>query len=91
MPEWGYGLYKTREDYCSGLIDTLRNSRPDGEVHEHDQQLISRTREFDSGPAMFCHGDLTPDNIQVDDQFNVIAIIDLGVSGFSIPEGNTLR
>ncbi|KAF2130398.1 hypothetical protein P153DRAFT_430616 [Dothidotthia symphoricarpi CBS 119687] len=85
-PTREYGPYRSREEYCSGLIEALGNSRPVGECNEHDEQLISRIRELGNGPAVFCHGDLTPDNILVDHQLNVVAIIDLGVSGFSIPE-----
>ena len=86
MPDREYGPFRSRTEYCDGLIDALRNSRPYGRFDANDAQLIERIQRLGDGCAVFCHGDLTPDNILVDDQLNVVAILDMGVSGFSIPE-----
>ncbi|KAF2624795.1 hypothetical protein BU25DRAFT_450529 [Macroventuria anomochaeta] len=86
MPERGYGPFKSRAEYYNGLIDALRNSRPGGEFDDNDVHLIERIQRLGNGRAVFCHGDLTPDNILVDDRLNVVGIVDMGVSGFSIHE-----
>ncbi|KAF2844405.1 hypothetical protein T440DRAFT_326785 [Plenodomus tracheiphilus IPT5] len=86
MPDREYGPFRSRTDYCNGLIDALRNSRPGGELDASDAHLVKRIQRLGDGCAVFCHGDLTPDNILVDDQLNVVAIVDMGVSGSSIPE-----
>ncbi|KAF2449146.1 hypothetical protein P171DRAFT_186737 [Karstenula rhodostoma CBS 690.94] len=86
MPEREYGPFRSRTEYCEGLIDALQNSRPGGQFDTNDAHLIERIRGLGEGPAVFCHGDLTPDNILVDDQLNVVAVLDMGVSGFSIHE-----
>jgi tRNA A-37 threonylcarbamoyl transferase component Bud32 len=86
MPDREYGPFRSRKEYCSGLVDALQNSRPNGEIHRNDEHLIERIQRLGDGCAVFCHGDLTPDNIHVDDQLNVVAIVDMGVSGFSILE-----
>ncbi|KAH7394026.1 hypothetical protein DE146DRAFT_115490 [Phaeosphaeria sp. MPI-PUGE-AT-0046c] len=87
MPDREYGPFRTRTEYCSGLVDALQHSRPNGQFAPNDAHLIARIRRLGDGEgcAVFCHGDLTPDNILVDDQPNV-TIVDMGVSGFSIPE-----
>lgn len=87
-PDRDYGPFKTRTEYCNGLIEVLHNSRPNGELDVYATQLVERIQRFGDGEgtAVFCHGDLTPANILVDDQMNVSAIVDMGVSGFSIPE-----
>ncbi|KAJ5022571.1 hypothetical protein J3E73DRAFT_434044 [Bipolaris maydis] len=81
-----YGPFRSHTKYCNGLIDALRNSRPYGRFDANDAHLIERIQRLGDKCAVFCHGDLTPDNILVDDQLNVVAILDIGVSGFSIPE-----
>lgn len=87
MPDREYGPFGSRAEYCNGLIDALRNSRPCGKFDASDAHLIERIERLgDGGCAVFCHGDLHPDNIFVDDQLNVVAVVDMGVSGFSIPE-----
>jgi serine/threonine protein kinase len=86
MPDREYGPFRSRTEYCNGLVDALQNSRPGGQFDANDAHLIERIQRLDDGCAVFCHGDLTPDNILVDDQMNVVAIVDMGVSGFSIPE-----
>jgi tRNA A-37 threonylcarbamoyl transferase component Bud32 len=86
MPNREYGPFRTRTEYCDGLIGALQNSRPRGQFDANDAQLIERIQRLGDGCAVFCHGDLTPDNILVDDEMNVVAIVDMGVSGFSIPE-----
>lgn len=85
-PDRVYGPFKSQGEYFDGLADALRNSRPGGQLDEKDKQLISRIRELGNGPAVFSHGDLTPENILVDDQRKVIAVVDMGVAGFSISE-----
>ncbi|KAF1977743.1 hypothetical protein BU23DRAFT_272877 [Bimuria novae-zelandiae CBS 107.79] len=86
MPHREYGPFRSRTEYCNGLIDALQNSRPNGLFDANDAHLIERIQRLGDGCAVFCHGDLTPDNILVDDQLNVVAVVDMGVSGFSIPE-----
>jgi tRNA A-37 threonylcarbamoyl transferase component Bud32 len=88
MPQREYGPFRSRKEYCDGLIDALHNSRPGGKLDADDGFLVERIRKLGNGngQAVFCHGDLTPDNILVDDQLNVVAVIDMGVSGFSIYE-----
>jgi tRNA A-37 threonylcarbamoyl transferase component Bud32 len=86
MPDREYGPFRSRTEYCNGLIDALQNSRPGGQFDANDAHLIERIQRLGDGGAVFCHGDLTPDNILVDDQMNVVAVVDMGVSGFSIPE-----
>ncbi|KAF1918787.1 hypothetical protein BDU57DRAFT_592838 [Ampelomyces quisqualis] len=86
MPDREYGPFRTRAEYCNGLIDSLRNSRPGGKLDPNDAHLIERIKGLGDGCAVFCHGDLTPGNILVDDELDVVAIVDMGVSGFSIPE-----
>jgi len=86
MPNREYGPFRSRTEYCNGLIDALHNSRPGGQSDANDAHLIGKIQRLGDGCAVFCHGDLTPDNILVDDQLNVVAIVDMGVSGFSIPE-----
>jgi len=86
MPSQEYGPFRSRSEYCNGLIEALRNSRPGGHLDAYDAQLVERIRRLGDGYAVFCHGDLTPDNILVDDQLSVVGIVDMGVSGFSIPE-----
>jgi tRNA A-37 threonylcarbamoyl transferase component Bud32 len=86
MPEREYGPFRSRAEYCKGLIDALQNSRRGGEFDANDAHLIERIHGLGEGRTVFCHGDLTPGNILVDDQFNVVAVVDMGVSGFSIHE-----
>jgi serine/threonine protein kinase len=86
MPDREYGPFRSRAEYCSGLVDALQNSRPHGEFHPNNAHLIERIQRLGNGCAVLCHGDLTPDNILVDDQLDVVAIVDMGVTGFSIPE-----
>ncbi|CAO2648935.1 Nn.00g098840.m01.CDS01 [Neocucurbitaria sp. VM-36] len=86
MPDREYGPFKSHKEYCDGLIDALQNSRPNGIFDARDTRLIAKIQRLSDGDAVFCHGDLTPDNILVDDQLNVVGIVDMGVSGFSIPE-----
>ncbi|KAF2084852.1 hypothetical protein K490DRAFT_48086 [Saccharata proteae CBS 121410] len=87
IPDQEYGPFRTRTEYCSGLIDALQNSRPGRIFDADDAHLIEKIQRLGDGcGAVFCHGDLHPDNILVDDQVNVVAILDMGVSGFSIPE-----
>lgn len=90
MPDREYGPFRTRTEYCRGLINALQNSRPNGRFDSNDAHLIERIQrlgdECADGCAVFCHGDLNPDNILVDERLNVVAIVDMGVSGFSIPE-----
>lgn len=72
----------------NGLICALQNSRPGGEVDANALKLIERIDRLGKGDgcAVFCHGNLHAGNILVDDQMNVVGIVDMGVSGFSIPE-----
>ncbi|KAH6633695.1 kinase-like domain-containing protein [Boeremia exigua] len=94
MPEQDYGPFRTRAEYCNGLVAALVNSRPAGHLDAKDARLVERLQRLGDGRAapgggcaVFCHGDLHPDNIFVDhDHVTVVAIVDMGVSGFSIPE-----
>ncbi|KAJ4985625.1 hypothetical protein SVAN01_08900 [Stagonosporopsis vannaccii] len=91
MPERVYGPFRTRTEYYNGLLDALKKSRPNGQLNANDAHLIEQLKRLGDGCAVFCHGDLNPDNILVDDQLNVAAIVDMGVSGFGIPEREYLE
>lgn len=45
----------------------------------NDAHLIERIQRLCGRCAVSRHRDLTPDNILVDDQLNVVAIVDMGV------------
>ncbi|KAJ8107461.1 hypothetical protein OPT61_g8848 [Boeremia exigua] len=86
VPDREYGPFRTRTEYCNGLINALQNSRPYGRFNANDAHIIERLQQrFGEGRAVFCHGDLNPYNVHVDNEMNV-TIVDMGVSGFSIPE-----
>ncbi|KZF25860.1 kinase-like protein [Xylona heveae TC161] len=81
-----FGPYASRSEYNEGLIEALRNARPDGIWGEEEQSLADRIRSLVGEQKTFSHGDLYPDHIFVDNNFTITAIIDWGASGFSIPE-----
>jgi aminoglycoside phosphotransferase (APT) family kinase protein len=81
-----YGPYQTLEDYKNGLSEALENSCPTRLVNDNDRILWKNVVELIEGHPVFSHGDLYPDNILVDEDCKVTAILDWGASGFSIPE-----
>ena len=42
MPDRKYGPFRSRTEYCNGLIDALQNSRPGGLFDANDAHLIER-------------------------------------------------
>ncbi|KAF1816975.1 kinase-like protein [Eremomyces bilateralis CBS 781.70] len=85
-PDKTYGPYRSRKDYNDGLVEALKNGRPTGCLSESDQILVDRMMALCDDRKVFSHGDLHPDNIFVDDRCKIVAILDWGASGFSIPE-----
>jgi hypothetical protein len=41
MPDQEYGPFRSRTEYCNGLMDALRNSRPGGQFDANDAHLTS--------------------------------------------------
>ncbi|KAF2745502.1 kinase-like protein [Sporormia fimetaria CBS 119925] len=80
-----YGPFDTHAAYNLGLIDALRNSRPDGlEPSDSDNALITKIAATTDDRKIFSHGDLHNLNIFVDGKGIITGILDWGTAGFSI-------
>ncbi|KAF2118759.1 kinase-like domain-containing protein [Lophiotrema nucula] len=80
-----YGPYSSRLEYNQGLIAALTNSRPGGQLRELEQNLVARISALTEDAKILSHGDLHLDNIIVDHNCNIAAIVDWGSAGFSVP------
>lgn len=80
-----YGPYHTRSEYNSGLVEALRNSRPDRVLNQSDELLASKLQSCIDERKVFSHGDIHPRNIIVSNSCRIAGIIDWEVAGFSIP------
>jgi aminoglycoside phosphotransferase len=79
-----YGPYFSRQEYNTGLVAALRNSRPDQSLSASDQALAENLLQIDDERRVFSHGDLHLNNIIVDDACRIIGIVDWEGAGFSI-------
>jgi aminoglycoside phosphotransferase len=80
-----YGPFKSRADYNQGLVEALTNSRPGGQLGESENSIIAAISALTEDAKIFSHGDLHLDNILVDSNCKIMAIVDWGSAGFSIP------
>jgi aminoglycoside phosphotransferase (APT) family kinase protein len=80
-----YGPYFSRQEYNTGLVAALRNSRPDQALSASDQALAEKLLQIDDERTVFSHGDLHVNNIIVDDACCITGIVDWEGAGFSIP------
>jgi hypothetical protein len=80
-----YGAYFSRQEYNTGLVAALRNSRPDQSLSVSDQALAEKLLQIDDERRIFSHGDPHFNNIIVDDACRITGIVDWEGAGFSIP------
>ncbi|KAF2473388.1 kinase-like protein [Lindgomyces ingoldianus] len=80
-----YGPFKSRAEYNQGLVEALTNSRPRGQLGESENSIIAKISALTEDAKVFSHGDLHLDNILVDGNCKIMAIVDWGSAGFSIP------
>jgi len=80
-----YGPYFSRQDYNTGLVAALANSRPDQTLSTFDQALAEKLLQLDDKRRPFSHGDLHPNNIIINDDCRITGIVDWESAGFSIP------
>jgi thiamine kinase-like enzyme len=86
-----YGPYFSRQEYNTGLIAALANSRPDQTLSASEQILAERLLEIDGERIVFSHGDLHLSNIVVDDACRITGIVDWAML-YSAPRvGTTMR
>ena len=80
-----YGPYFSRQEYNTGLVAALANSRPDQTLSASDQALAEKLLRLDDERRVFSHGDLHLNNIIIDDSCRITGIVDWEGAGFSIP------
>lgn len=82
-----YGPFQTRKDFNQGVIEALRNSRPNGKLNKKDHLLTERIlasgQNGQDERKIFTHGDLHQSNIMVKDDA-ISGIIDWGAAGYSV-------
>ncbi|KAK8213048.1 hypothetical protein BKA81DRAFT_299453 [Phyllosticta paracitricarpa] len=64
--EQRYGPYRTKSEYNSGVVEVLRNSRPQGHLSGADQKLAARILANDGEDKVWTHGDFILANILVE-------------------------
>lgn len=64
--EQRYGPYRTKSEYNSGVVEALRNSRPQGHLSGADQKLAARILANGGEEKVWTHGDFMLANILVD-------------------------
>ncbi|KAF2248947.1 kinase-like protein, partial [Trematosphaeria pertusa] len=79
-----YGPFKSRTEYNQGLVEALTNSRPGGQLGESENSIVAKISVLTEDAKVFSHGDLHLDNILVDGNCKIMAIVDWGSAGFSI-------
>lgn len=79
----GYGPFASRREFNEGVVQALRNSRPN--PSQYNLPLEKEIRDF-QGPEMmvFTHGDLGPRNVIFNN--GEVTILDWGEAGYSIEE-----
>ncbi|KAI9652035.1 MAG: hypothetical protein M1829_001972 [Trizodia sp. TS-e1964] len=101
-----YGPYSNRREFCAGVVEALRNSRPKGKVDSLDQQTVERIvadaanislddscdddDDTDTAGFVLTHGDLHMGNVLVLDG-RVRGIVDWSEAGYSIKERENLE
>ncbi|KAJ5144332.1 hypothetical protein N7526_001840 [Penicillium atrosanguineum] len=80
-----YGPYATRKEFNQGVVEALRNSRPNAQLTKKDEPLVRRilVSGDQDETKVLTHGDLHPSNIMVNGNI-VTGIIDWGAAGYSI-------
>lgn len=82
-----YGPFQTRKEFNEGMVEALRNSRPDKRLTEKDllfaERLLASADHSASESKVFTHGDLHQSNIMIQDG-TISGIVDWGAAGFSV-------
>ncbi|KAJ5117551.1 hypothetical protein N7448_011183 [Penicillium atrosanguineum] len=80
-----YGPYATRKEFNQGVVEALRNSRPNAHLTKKDEPLVRRilVSGDQDETKVLTHGDLHQSNIMVNGNI-VTGIIDWGAAGYSI-------
>ncbi|KAK8220981.1 hypothetical protein IWZ01DRAFT_477911 [Phyllosticta capitalensis] len=61
-----YGPYRTKSEYNAGVVEALRNSRPQGHLSEADEKLAARILANGGEDKVWTHGDFILANILVE-------------------------
>lgn len=81
-----YGPFLTRREFNNkGVVEALRNSRPNAQLTKRDEPLVNRilVSGAQDERRVFTHGDLHQSNI-IGDGNVITGIIDWGATGYSI-------
>jgi tRNA A-37 threonylcarbamoyl transferase component Bud32 len=77
-----YGPFKSRQQFNEGVVQALRDSRPN--PSQYNVSLEKGVLKRQGEEAIFTHGDLGRQNIIYKD--GIVTIVDWGSAGFSIRE-----
>lgn len=80
-----YGPFLTRNEFNQGVVEALRNARPNAQLTKRDEPLVERilVSGDQDETKVLTHGDLHQSNIMVNGNV-VTGIIDWGAAGYSI-------
>jgi aminoglycoside phosphotransferase len=80
-----YGPFLTRKEFNQGVVEALRNSRPNTQLTKRDKPLVEKilVSGDQDETKVLTHGDLHQSNIIVNENV-VTGIIDWGAAGYSI-------